>query len=173
MGQPKAVLPVRGQPMLRRVVESLRASGVQDIEVVVGKHVKQIERVLEGIPYKPVEVTADPPGMGCSIAAGVLASPPQSAGYLIVLADMPDIEPATLSTLIAHVDFERIIVPTFQGQRGHPVLFGSAHRKALSELSGDIGGKQILAANKDRVVELPMQDPGVLRDYDRPEDFET
>jgi molybdenum cofactor cytidylyltransferase len=60
-------------------------------------------------------------------------------------------------------------VPFYQGQRGHPVGFGAEHGEALRGLDGDTGARALLAAN--RVARLDLDDPGILRDVDTPDDL--
>lgn len=108
-------------------------------------------------------------GMGHSLAAGVAASPAAS-GWLVALADMPYLQIITLHALLqAPLPPLGIIAPGYQGQRGHPVLFGPAHRNALLQLQGDKGARDVLQAHS--VTTLPCEDAGCLRDIDQPQDI--
>ena len=110
-------------------------------------------------------------GMGASLAWGV-AQRPEADGWLIALADMPFIRPATLSRVAeALAGPAAIAAPVFDGKRGHPVAFGAAYREALLDLDGDRGGRDLLANHPDRLRLVPCDDPGVLRDIDRMADL--
>jgi molybdenum cofactor cytidylyltransferase len=105
-------------------------------------------------------------GMGDSIAAGVAACP-QLSGWLIVLGDMPFILPASIERVVAEIADDAVSVPVHQGEYGHPVGFGCSFGAALMALSGDRGAKALFA--QARVVEVAVDDPGVLWDVDVPE----
>ena len=105
-------------------------------------------------------------GMGDSIAAGVAACP-QLSGWLIVLGDMPFILPSSIECVVAEIADDAVSVPVHQGEYGHPVGFGRSFGAALMALSGDRGAKALFA--QARVVEVAVDDPGVLWDVDVPE----
>ena len=105
------------------------------------------------------------PGMGDSIAAAVAASGP-SAGWLVVLGDMPFILPASIEQVMAGLEEDGISAPVHAGQYGHPVGFGRSFGSALIALTGDRGAKPLFA--KASVQEVVVDDPGVLWDVDVP-----
>ncbi|KAA0980811.1 nucleotidyltransferase family protein [Pseudomonas sp. ANT_J28] len=105
-------------------------------------------------------------GMGDSIAAGVAACP-QLSGWLIVLGDMPFILASSIERVVAEIADDAVSVPVHQGEFGHPVGFGRSFGPALMALSGDRGAKALFA--QARVVEVMVDDPGVLWDVDVPE----
>jgi molybdenum cofactor cytidylyltransferase len=110
-------------------------------------------------------------GMGHSLAAGVAASA-DAAGWLVALADMPFIAPASHQAVAAALrQGAAIVTPECNGRRGHPVGFAGQWREQLLALTGDQGGRAILQANPDLIVTCALDDPGVLRDIDRPEDL--
>jgi molybdenum cofactor cytidylyltransferase len=104
-------------------------------------------------------------GMGDSIAAGVAACP-QLSGWLIVLGDMPFILPSSIERVVAGMADDCISVPVHEGEFGHPVGFGRSFGPGLMELAGDRGAKPLFA--QARVVEVAVDDPGVLWDVDVP-----
>jgi len=139
-------------------------------------------------------------GMGSSLAAGIRASlidtpvdafaevepsaggterkgpsptapqPAGSRGWIVGLADMPMIAPATFQEIaLALVSAETIVAPVYEGQRGHPVAFGAAHGSALAALTGDTGARAMIDALG--YTALPTGDAGVLRDIDLPSDL--
>jgi molybdenum cofactor cytidylyltransferase len=103
-------------------------------------------------------------GMGATLAAGVRATA-DSQGWIVALADMPWIAPATIEALARRIDAGgSIVAPAYCGRRGHPVAFGAMHREALSALDGDTGARGLLASNE--VVTVDVDDPGILADID-------
>lgn len=110
-------------------------------------------------------------GMGASLACGVHATM-GAAGWIVALADMPWIRPATIARVAGAVGEGALVAAPFhRGQRGHPVGFGQACYGALAALAGDEGAKSVIAAHNDGVVRIDVDDPGVLRDVDTPEDL--
>ena len=111
-------------------------------------------------------VLVESTGMGDSIAAGVAACP-QLGGWLIVLGDMPFILPSSIEQVVAGIADDSVSVPVYEDQYGHPVGFGRTLGPGLLALSGDQGAKPLFA--QARVVEVAVDDPGVLWDVDVPE----
>ena len=111
-------------------------------------------------------VLVESTGMGDSIAAGVAACP-QLGGWLIVLGDMPFILPSSIEQVVAGIADDSVSVPVYEDQYGHPVGFGRTFGLGLMALSGDHGAKPLFA--QARVVEVAVDDPGVLWDVDVPE----
>ena len=110
-------------------------------------------------------------GMGASLAAGV-AAVPGAGGYVIALADMPWIASPTIALVTQTLATgASVVAPRYRGERGHPVGFASAHREALLALRGDEGARPILEAHRDALTLIDVDDPGVLRDVDLPDDL--
>jgi molybdenum cofactor cytidylyltransferase len=110
-------------------------------------------------------------GMGASLACGVRATA-AARGWVVALADMPWIAPATIARVAAAVAGGALVAaPFFGGTRGHPVGFGADCGAALAALAGDAGAREVVAAHADRLVRLDVDDPGILRDVDTPADL--
>ena len=110
-------------------------------------------------------------GMGASLASAVRATLDAQA-WIVALADMPWIEPATISAIARWLDAgASIVVPCYRGVRGHPVGFGAVHGEALAALDGDIGARTLVASASDTVTKLDVDDPGILADVDTPNDL--
>jgi molybdenum cofactor cytidylyltransferase len=111
-------------------------------------------------------------GMAESLKAGVASLPSNSAGAFIFLGDMPRIAPEVTTALAEALSAgARAAAPSFEGQRGHPVLFASALYPALLGLSGDRGAAPVLAGLGDDLALVASPDNGVLFDVDRPQDL--
>lgn len=108
------------------------------------------------------------PGMGDSIAAAVLATP-DANGWLILPGDLPLIQPETLRSVAQALAAHAAIVPTFLGQRGHPVGFSAACRDQLESLKGNRGAAPVLAAY--HAIELVVTDAGAVTDIDTLDDL--
>ena len=110
-------------------------------------------------------------GMGASLACGVAATS-GAAGWVVALADMPWILPSTIARVAAAVaDGAAVAAPFHRGKRGHPVGFSSACYAALATLAGDEGARSVVAAHRDSVARIDVDDAGTLRDIDHPADL--
>ena len=109
-------------------------------------------------------------GMARSLACAIRAS--MNAGaWVIALADMPFVAPATIMAVARQVAHSgRIVVPAYRGQRGHPVGFGSRYRAELLGLEGDEGARSMLERYAQDVKIVDCEDAGILRDIDTPDD---
>jgi molybdenum cofactor cytidylyltransferase len=104
-------------------------------------------------------------GLGESIAAAVAASG-SADGWLVVLGDMPFIQPSSIERVIDGLEDGGISVPVQEGRYGHPVAFGRAFGSGLLALSGDRGARPLFA--QAAVTQVQVNDPGVLWDVDLP-----
>jgi len=110
-------------------------------------------------------------GMGATLAFGVTSSA-TSLGWLVALGDMPSIKVSTIQALAEALRAgESMVIPIYQGQRGHPVGFGSLHYERLRALKGDRGARSIVEQHAAYGVEMPFDDAGILLDIDTPQDL--
>jgi molybdenum cofactor cytidylyltransferase len=112
-------------------------------------------------------------GMGASLACGVAATA-DADGWVVALADMPWIAPSTIALVAeALAKGADIAAPVYREERGHPVGFSRRHGEALAALDGDEGARRIVVANSDCITLIEVDDPGILRDVDTPDDLAT
>ena len=110
-------------------------------------------------------------GMGASLACAVRAAG-EADGYLVALADMPFVRRSTIAAVREALEHGALVAaPYWRARRGHPVGFAGALRAELETLAGDEGAKRVLEAHAGRLVKVPVGDPGVMRDIDRPADL--
>jgi molybdenum cofactor cytidylyltransferase len=107
-----------------------------------------------------------------SFQAGIRALGPGLTAAFLFLVDHPLVEPSTIEALAAQAAPDRIVLPTFEGRRGHPVLFGSDVLAEILALPPSQGANVVVRRDTRRIVEVPVADAGVLVDIDTPEDFE-
>ena len=119
-----------------------------------------------GLPWHLED--AGHPGMGDSIAAAVRATR-DAAGWLILPADLPLIQAATLLQVAAALQTHDVVVPVYQGSRGHPVGFGAACGPALLALQGNQGAAPVVRAHA--AIELIVDDIGCVTDIDTLDDL--
>lgn len=165
----KLLAEVDGVVMLGRALEAARASQAASVLVVTGHERERIEAAVDAPTVHNPEF-AD--GLSTSLAAGIAALPEDIDGAVVLLGDMPFVSAAHIDRLIAAfnpLEGRSICVPTFNGKRGNPVLWGRELFADMRAVSGDVGAKHLIGANGDLLVEVPMPDAGVLRDVDTPD----
>src|SRR5574343_985648 len=156
-----------GTPMALAAARNLVASCPRSIAVIRPGDTALAE-LLAAAGLETVVCPAAGQGMGHSLAAGVAASG-QAGGWLVALADMPYIQPASYRAVLAAVQGGATLARAAHGGRpGHPVGFAAGHRHALLALTGDQGGKAIIEAHPGAVAICSVDDPGVLKDVDQP-----
>jgi molybdenum cofactor cytidylyltransferase len=175
MGVDKLSLPWGRKTVLERCFEALLRSEANEVIVVLGyRNIK-----LKGLSRKPkVKTVVNPSfkrGMSTSIRRGLRAIHPGFQGILIALGDQPLLKARTINGLI-HA-FEKgkrgIIVPSFRGRRGHPVIFHRRYKKELLNLKGDVGGRSIVERHPEDVRLVPVKSMGVVKDVDTWQDYKN
>jgi molybdenum cofactor cytidylyltransferase len=156
-----------GTPMALASARHLAAACARTI-VVIRPADTALASLLAAEGLETVVCAAAEQGMGHSLSSGVAAST-DAAGWLVALADMPYIQPASYRAVLrAMRDGAPLARPVHGGRPGHPVGFAAAYLDKLLALTGDQGGKAILEADPVALVLCPVNDPGVLMDVDTP-----
>ncbi|AYN21877.1 nucleotidyltransferase family protein [Alcaligenes aquatilis] len=160
-----------GRTMVRRICETA-LSVLDEVLIVCDVHEQILRQELGDLPIRFVQAPAAIRGMGVSLKAGIQACSPQY-GYVVLLADMPWLQPSSVAAVAQAVqDGAGIVRPIFNGQTGNPVGFGLAWRQLLLALSDEQGARALLQANQDQTLWVPLVDEGILRDVDTPGDLE-
>lgn len=167
----KLLADLDGKPVVRHVVEAVTASAAGPVLLVTG-HQAEAVAAAAGSGVQPVHNPAYTEGLASSLQAGLRALPDDLDGVLVCLGDMPDVRTATLEALIAAfnpVEGRAICLPTFSGKRGNPILWGRQFQAELLRLEGDSGARSLFLPHAEWICEVPVDDPGILMDYDTPE----
>ena len=172
----KLLVEINGMPMVRHAAQVMLAGGIEDLVVVTGHQARAIEAALSGLNLRFAHNPDFADGQSCSIAAGIAAMPASASGALIALGDMPYLSADLVAEMVQdHARLgdhnTRISFPVYDGRRGNPVLWGSGFFKALQDLTGDIGGREILTAQPAAVNSITWRDDSIHRDIDKPDDM--
>jgi molybdenum cofactor cytidylyltransferase len=175
MGAVKQLLRLDDRPLLQHVLDHVCASGVSEIVLVLGASAGAIRREID--PHNSRVVINDSyiEGMGSSLKTGLAAVELEAEAAIIVLADQPFVQPATLDRLITehHRSKAQIVIPTYRGFRGNPVLLDRSVFLEVMALNGDIGCRAIFGSHVEGIVKLPVDDVGILLDIDRQSDLKA
>lgn len=170
-GSDKLTHPMRnGTLMAVAALRPLLAVTTQVVAVVRPGSVLADPLAREGARIVYTQESND--GMGHSLAAGVSALEEGAQGCIIALGDMPYVGVPTVRGVARALEAgASLVAPTYRGTRGHPVGFSRLWFNTLRRLQGDTGARDLLAVYRDCLELMPVADPGVLADVDRPEDL--
>ncbi|MBS3819627.1 molybdenum cofactor cytidylyltransferase [bacterium] len=173
MGEPKLLLPFKGQTIIERVLENILASRVQRVVVVVGATREKIERIIQNLPVQIIYNPFFHRGMLSSVQRGIDSLPLESEAALVFLGDQPSIPPEVVNRLVQAYSKTKsgIVIPVYQNRRGHPLLIDLKYREEVKKLDSPIGLKGLVHKNSNEICEVEVKAPGVLRDIDDREDY--
>ncbi|TMA20349.1 MAG: nucleotidyltransferase family protein [Deltaproteobacteria bacterium] len=173
MGRPKALLDAGGRTFLEKVCSTVAAAGVQPVLVVVAHDAQEITAAL---PKDCVPVPNPNPELGqvSSMALGLEAALQLGKRWaLVALVDHPEVAVETARLLAKAADAEpgAVHVPTYKGERGHPVVVPTALAPSLFEAQEGEGARDVFSRLGILVREHAVDDPGILLDVDKPGDL--
>ena len=171
-GANKLLEDYAGKPLVRHAVEAALASKASSVTVVTGHQQAEVRAALAGLAVSLVHNPNFAEGLSTSVRAGIAALPAESDAALIALGDMPLVDAALLDRLISAFEPDKgalIVLPVTERQRGNPVIWARRFFDELQAIEGDAGGRQILKANSDAVVEIPVSSSATSFDVDTKE----
>lgn len=174
MGVNKLLLDMRGKTLIERVVKAVLHSNVDRVIVVAGFEWERVQRLFHGKDVLVVFNSRYREGMGASIREGLRHIEPGTDAVLIALGDHPFLTRAIVDRLVRAYDQtpKGIVCPTYEGKRGHPVIFDlQRYAGRLSGLGGDVGGRALIERNPADLLEVPVDSPAVIRDIDSWDDY--
>ncbi len=173
MGGPNKLLEtISGKPLVRIAAEQALSSRASPVVVVSGHERARVEAALAGLDVRLVHNPDYPQGLSTSVRAGLAALPPESEAAIVCLGDMPQVTSALIDRLIAAFDPERnalVVLPTFDGKRGNPVLWSRRFFPELMALEGDVGARHLIGAYPEVVTEVPVENAAAMADIDTPD----
>lgn len=173
MGVFKPLLPFGPHSIIERIIFMVREADVEILRVVVGWNADRLIPVLErhGMPW--VRNDRFDEGMYVSIQAGVQSLPADVAAFFLLPGDMPLVQSATLTRLIAEWDMlpGGILYPCHEGRRGHPPLIAGAYIPEILRETPPGGLRTLLARHAEEARNVEVSDPGILVDLDTPEEY--
>ena len=160
-----------GKPMIARVVDHVVSS-----LVVTGHQHEQIEHALGGRPVRYIHAADYAQGLAESLKAGIASVPPECAGAIVCLGDMPLVTGRMIDRLLSFYDPDegrKIVLPTFRGKQGNPMIWDRSYFGEILAIAGDSGARFLVGKHAEAVAEVEMADDAVLRDFDTTESLTT
>tara|TARA_Y100000590_G_scaffold467330_1_gene645860 strand:+ start:899 stop:1480 length:582 start_codon:yes stop_codon:yes gene_type:complete len=174
LGENKLIKDVKGIPLIKCALNNILKSNVNEIIIILGYQNETIEKLIDKTSrVKFVFNSNYKEGISSSIKKGIKNLSEKNEAFFISLGDMPSINYNTYNQLIKYSKDKKVIVPLFKGQKGNPVLFPKSFEKKLLSIEGDSGAKKMLEINKKEVLNLEIDDPGIIKDLDVPSDFNS
>jgi CTP:molybdopterin cytidylyltransferase MocA len=175
MGTPKALLEFRGRTFLEHLLDAAHHTRVGVRRVVLGAVVNEIlERVL--LPSSDIVLNSEwRSGQLSSLQAGLRSLPSETDGAIIFPVDHPLITPELVASLIAAFDAgaEPIVVPLYNGRRGHPVIFRAALYEELLRAPIEVGARAVVRAHANEVCGVPTTERSVVLNMNEPADVNS
>jgi len=173
MGKQKLLLPYEGKTIVEKVVENILNSGISNVLVILGANKVELTDVLKVWPVKTLWNEDFREGMHSSVAFGVKSLSSNAKAVLIFLGDQPFISGNVAGNVCEawKNSGKGIIIPLFEGKRGHPTLYDMKYRTELSNLDPEVGLRSVARKFPEDVFEMETFCPEIVRDIDTPDDY--
>ncbi|MAH54290.1 MAG: nucleotidyltransferase family protein [Pelagibacteraceae bacterium] len=173
-GENKLTKKIQGIPLIKHSVKNILASSINELIVVLGYQKEIIEKLIDKHEKIKFVFNKDfESGMASSIKAGLNHLSNNTEAFFICLGDMPMVNTDIYNQLIKSRNQKNIIIPTYKGQQGNPVLFDNLMKEKVLNISGDIGAKKILELNKDKILNLEINDQSITKGFNTQGDFSS
>ena len=173
-GENKLTKEIQGVPLIKNSVKNILVSSIDELIIVLGYQKEIIEKLIN--PNEKIKFVFNKDfesGMASSIKIGLDNLSEKTEAFFICLGDMPMVNHNIYNQLIKSKNNKEIIVPNYKGQQGNPVLFNKSMKEKIINISGDVGAKKILELNKDKILNLEINDQGVTKGFDTQDNFNS
>jgi len=171
-GANKLLEKISGKALVRIAAEQALASRASPVVVVTGHERARVEAALAGLDVRLVHNPDYAQGLSTSVKAGLAALPPDAEAAIVCLGDMPQVTSVLIDRVIAAFDPEQgalVVLPTFDGKRGNPVLWSRRFFPELMALEGDVGARHLIGSYPEVVTEVQVEDSAAMVDIDTPD----
>ena len=173
-GENKLTKEIQGVPLIKHSVKNILAASIDELIIVLGYQKEIIEKLIDKNEKIKFVFNKDfESGMASSIKTGLDNLSEKTEAFFICLGDMPMVNHDIYNQIIRSKNNKEIIVPTYKGQQGNPVLFSNSMRNKIMNIQGDIGAKKILELNKDKILNLDINDQSITKDFNTKSNFNS
>ena len=172
MGQTKQLMAFADATILEKTIDHYLNSKAAEVVVVLGHEYEKISSLIGNSPVRIVRNSRYAGGMSTSLIAGSNNIRRDTAGIMVALGDQPFVRSLTINLLID--EFERqngIVIPVWNGKRGHPIIFSSVYIPEILSLIGDAGAREIIKQHPGDVHEVPVDSDEICLDIDTAEGY--
>lgn len=174
MKKQKMLLPFNGKTIVESVIQKIHPVLKSNVVVVLGSHYNEIKQRISNLQVASCFNKNFEAGMLSSVICGFNALPDDTEAAMVFLGDQPQISTDVIQKVAEawKKSGKGIVIPTFNGKRGHPVLIETKYKSEIKELDSSKGLRQLMVENLNDIAEVEMAQPEILRDIDTPEDYE-
>ena len=173
-GENKLTKEIQGIPLIKHSVKNILASSINELIIVLGHQREIIEKLIDKNEKIKFIFNKDfESGMASSIKTGLDNLSEKTEAFFICLGDMPMVSHDIYDQLIKSKNNREIIVPTYKGQQGNPVLFNKSMKEKIMGITGDVGAKKILELNKDKILNLEINNQNISKSFNTQSDFSS
>lgn len=175
MGTQKLLLPFEGKTIIEKVIENIRLSEIENVVVVLGSDADAVSAVLKSASVHLVVNEKFRDGMHASVIAGVKAVPEDAKAVLVFLGDQPLISSKVVGSVVESwkSSGKGIVIPLFEGRRGHPPLYDLKYRHELENLDPEKGLRAVAGKFPEDIFEVETFCAEIVRDIDTPSDYQN
>ncbi len=168
----KLVKDLKGIPLIKHAVRGILDSSINELVVVLGYQEELVKKNIDtNKKIKFVYNKNFENGISSSIKIGLENLSIETESFFICLGDMPNISHNIYNKLINFQNNNEIVIPTYKGKRGNPILFSKSIKNILMEMKGDIGAKKIIDKQNKKILELETNDKGVTQNFNTKDNF--
>ena len=174
MGQFKQLLTISDKSFVEHCADNLLASHIDELIIVTGHRAEDVRSAVGERSVRFAHNVDYQSGMASSIKCGFGALSEESQACVVALVDQPTIGAEVINLVIdcyekAH---EAIVIPTYQGRNGHPIIVDRSLNSEILAMDNEQGLRQVVRAHHDRVARVEVYTELVLADCDLPEDYQ-
>lgn len=175
MGSPKALLSYQGRPFLEHLLDVSHHPKIGVRRVVLGADAEPIAKEINLSPDEIVINEDWEKGQLTSIQSALRSLPPQTNGILLFLIDHPLISSVLVNELIEafHASGKSIVLPVYEGRRGHPVIFSSALYPALMSAPLETGARSVVWEHSGEIQLVQTNEEGCILNLNDPDTIQN
>ena len=171
-GENKLTKKIKGIPLIKHSVKNILVSSIDELIVVLGYQKEVIKKIIDkNEKVKFVFNENFENGMASSIKTGLNHLSEKTEAFFICLGDIPIVNHNIYNQIKKKKNNKEIIVPTYKGQQGNPVLFSNSMKEKIITIQDDIGAKKILELNKNKILYLETNNINVTKDFNTQNNF--
>jgi molybdenum cofactor cytidylyltransferase len=172
-GENKLVKNIQNLPLIKYSVKNILDSSIDELVVVLGYQKQIIEKLIDNNNKIKIVLNKDfKSGIASSIKTGINNLSKKTEAFFICLGDMPLVNKDIYNHMIKHKNKYEIVIPTYKGQQGNPILFSKTMINKIMNIEGDIGAKKILEKNKNKILNIEINDQCIIRDFNTQKNFD-
>ena len=173
-GENKLTKNFKNHPLIKHSVKNILDSSIDELIIVIGHQKEIIKKAIDDNEKIKFVFNKDfKSGIASSIKTGINNLSEKTEIFFICLGDMPLIKPNIYNKLINSKNNKEIIAPFYKGQQGNPVLFSRSMKDRIMSIKGDVGAKEIIKLNNDKLLKIEVSEECITKDLNTQDSFNS